>query len=228
MILDSPFLNHISVKEFPFLRSIKRETIDVFKLCDSPVEEYIDSAGVLADAKKAIKNRQYIDLVYDNATNETLAKVQPYKILYAKGNLYLVIKLADDSFNGGLRLLRVSFVKKIVILRSTFQKDPQIVNFLDNIQTLFTSYGASDYEVVVLALPSIAKYFRNKKHLKSQQILSDDSDGLKLSYKINNPMEIIPLVKTWLPDLIILSPEHIKKKMADITRVYQERIDKFS
>lgn len=220
VMIDSPLLNHFSAKDYPLLESIKREVNEIFYLCEPPIEEYFDTKNILRDLKKAIKNRQYINLIYNEPKVEKYNEVQPHKILFSKGNLYVAIKISNDDFNGGIRLLRVAFVDKVELLSHTYHRDIEIENFIKNTQTLFTSYGAKKYEVKVIVSPKIARHFRGKKHLRSQKILSEDEYGLLLSFEINNSMEIIPLVKTWLPELKIISPKKLKDEIDALIREY--------
>ena len=46
-------------------------------------------------------------------------------------------------------------------------------------------------------------------------------DGdLIISYQINSDMEIIPLIKTWIPHIKIISPNKLKKRIEDEIKKY--------
>ena len=55
------------------------------------------------------------------------------------------------------------------------------------------------------------KQFIVKKHLRSQEIIETREDGLLLRFKITNNMELLPLIKKWIPLIKIVSaPQHLK------------------
>jgi len=61
-----------------------------------------------------------------------------------------------------------------------------------------------------LASPKVAKYFKAdmKKLLTSQKFIEERSDGsVEFTLEYTQSMEILPLIKKWLPDLKILSPK---------------------
>ena len=71
---------------------------------------------------------------------------------------------------------------------------------------------------------SIKRFFKQKKFLSSQTILKED-DNLFLSYKITNDMEILPLVRKWLPNIKIISPKSTKDKFKNELQSYLQKLD---
>jgi predicted DNA-binding transcriptional regulator YafY len=58
----------------------------------------------------------------------------------------------------------------------------------------------------------IAKYFQRKPISKSQKVESLQQDGsMEVSVEITNDMEIIPLVKYWIPYIKVLAPLSVKE-----------------
>jgi len=50
-----------------------------------------------------------------------------------------------------------------------------------------------------------------KRHLKSQTFIKKNSDGsVEFSLEYTQPIEVLPLIKKWLPDLKILSPQSLE------------------
>ena len=52
-----------------------------------------------------------------------------------------------------------------------------------------------------------------KKVLSSQKFIQENQDGSVLfSLEYTQPIEILPLIQKWLPDLIILEPKELKQE----------------
>ena len=70
-----------------------------------------------------------------------------------------------------------------------------------------------------MAGKSCAKFFK-RRPLPTQSILSLNNDGsMEFGVKITHEMEILPLIKYWIPCLDILEPKWIKDMIIeDLTR----------
>ncbi|MDZ7817218.1 MAG: WYL domain-containing protein [Aliarcobacter sp.] len=95
--------------------------------------------------------------------------------------------------------------------------------FLKKFQTIFSNYKIETYEVVLEVDVSIKRFFKQKKFLSSQTILKED-DNLFVSYKITNDMEIFPLVRKWLPNIKIISPQPTKEKFINELMLYIKKV----
>src|SRR5690606_17909290 len=111
------------------------------------------------------------------------------------------------------------FVDKIDLYATTFKKEYEAEDFLKKFQTLFSNYKKEPFEVVLKIDESVKRFFINKKFLSSQTIL-ENKDDLIVSFKVTNSMEILPLVKKWLPNIKIVSPKEIKEQFEEELREY--------
>ena len=120
----------------------------------------------------------------------------------------------------GVEVCAIDFIKKDDRYRKV---DPQVEYFLENFQSLFSSFDGQPYEVQVKVMPNITRFFEVKKYLKSQKVLQKFDDGsLLLSFMINNENEILLLAKRWFPDFIILSPKWLKEEFDKLVRRYED------
>ncbi len=79
------------------------------------------------------------------------------------------------------------------------------------------------FEVRLFIDGSVAKYFERKPIL-GQRVEGRDSDGsLEVVVKITDAMEIIPLVKTWLPTIHVLEPEWLDEEIREDIEAYLEK-----
>ena len=191
---------------------------DIYHLKEYPFEELKNRN--LDTIKKAIKDRRYSDIDYESGDFFRFKNVKPLKLVFAEGNWYLAV-MTDDEINHGFKFLRLNFIKDFRLNPKTFQKDYNALRFIKEFRTLFTSYMEPDFEVIVEVSSSIARHFKVKKFIKSQQILEEKEDGsLKLRYIINNDLEILMLAKRWLPDMKILEPARIQNELENMCRKF--------
>ena len=89
------------------------------------------------------------------------------------------------------------------------------MDFLKNIQNAMTLYGKPKKVVRLKASGFAAKYFYEgmKPFLSSQKfekLLNDGSVIFTVEY--TQPMEVMPFIQSWLPNLTILEPQELKEK----------------
>ena len=176
---------------------------------------------------KSIKNRDYlsIDMTYPN---KKFNDVKPIRLLFLDNNWYLAFEYFDlEQKSKNFRLGRVAFIDKIEFSKDniysnkkTFQKKDldQYIEFLKNIQNAMTLYDVEAKTAKIKAIPFIAKYFKEdmKKFLSSQKFIEELDDGSVIfTVKYTQPLEILPFIQKWLPDLIILEPQELKDAYVD-------------
>ena len=67
-------------------------------------------------------------------------------------------------------------------------------------------------EVILKASAQIAYYFKRRITLPNQVIEKElESGELIISVKVANDMQIIPLIKYWIPELDVISPQSLLK-----------------
>jgi len=206
--INPKLLKYFNIEEKTLSKIIDDE---IFYIKSSPFEE-IMNFSLFSKIKKAIKYRQLVDLEYENDRYYFFDNVRPYKIMFANGNWYLIIH-SDDTFNGGVKFLRLNFIKSIKLQSKTFRRKPEILDFIKNFQSLMSDYDKPRFEVIVFVDNKVERHFKVKKFLDSQTILKDTKEGLVLRYYINNDNEILLLAKKWLPHMRILSPSYLQEKL---------------
>ena len=178
-----------------------------------------------------ISHRNYVTIYYalPHKTKECYAHSIPLKILYLAENWYLAVLTTHDILeNSAFKLLRINFIDQVKT--STFE--PKFFHednveklkadaFLKNIQSSFSKINTPTYHVTLQVHSSKARYFQNKKYLKSQKVIKTLEGGdVLVGYEISNDMEIIPIVQRWMPFARIVEPLRIKEKI-------EENIEKF-
>ena len=184
----------------------------------NPFEKLSLKRDLLFDIKNAIKNSRYTKIVYESDKKYIFDEAKILKIIFAEGNFYIAI-LTKEELNNGFKFLRLNFISDIKLYSNSFKKDIEAEYFIKNFQTLFSSYKEKTYEVILKINPSVKRFFLQKKFLSSQKII-ENKEYLTLSFEITNDMEILPLVKKWLPNIKIISPKTLKDKFNEELKSY--------
>ena len=192
----------------------------IYQFQNTPFEELgsIETKKSFNQLKTAVKNREYRTITFSD--NKTFHDVKCLKLLFLEGNWYIAYVPADD----GLRLGRISFIKSVSYSKKESSYQPKSVlkqmTFLkQTLQNPFTLYNKEIQTATLKALPKIAQYFDKgmKPFFSSQKYIKKLDDGsILFEVSFTQPMEILPFLQKWMPDLVILSPatlqnEYIKK-----------------
>lgn len=216
-IINPGFSNLLPTPHQKVDNKLQKELTQVFLIKGSP-SETLPSQETFDALKKAIKGRRYCHIVYDD---EWLNDIKPLKIIYCKGNWHLALINEHEKNNHGFRVIRVGFIKSIILHSKTFNKDLYAENFLLATQSFLEGYKVAPYEVVVAIAPSIEKYFRQKQFSRTQQILETLPNGwIKISYHITSNDFLLMLVRRWFPDMIILEPYEAKVEFDTLVEQY--------
>lgn len=189
-------------------RFSNEDSIFLFK---NHIFENIENKGIFNNLKDAIKNREYKNLVFKY--EEEVKDVKCIKLVFIDNNWY--IAYVDDK--NILKLGRVHFIKNIKpSYKNTFQESTVLEHkrFLkDKLQNSMTLYDKDFQTATIKAMPTIAKYFEAdmKRFFPTQYFIKKEDDGSVIfQVKYTQPMEILPFIQRWLPDLVIQEPQSLK------------------
>jgi len=156
--------------------------------------------------ESAIENHIKIDIEYEGKG----ITLFPYKITAFEGIWYL---LADGIKDDSIQNYMLSRIDKWELTGEQFEPIDNLMEIIDDMESAHSNEGR-EQEVVVKVNANIADYFKYKKHLKSQDILEQDAEGnLIISYDITHHEDVDNLIKSWLPDIEVLSPASFKERI---------------
>jgi predicted DNA-binding transcriptional regulator YafY/predicted kinase len=191
---------------------------DIF-LFKNTIFETVQNQEIFNNLKTAIKANEYRIIKLKDAKEQ---EVKCIKLVFVDNNWYLAYVDSDDA----LRLARVSFIESVKYAsKNSFQKSSikKHLNELETkLQNAMTRFDKEQQIATIKATSQVAKYFEKdmKKFLLSQEFqekLDDGSVIFTVSY--TQPLEILPFIQKWLPDLIILEPQELKEH-------YKEKLQK--
>ncbi len=197
-----------STKANKLLSKIKNESLNpIYAKLD--MEDIGDKLQEVQELEIAISNKKQIKCDYDFEGYRKELDLKPLKIANYEGFWYLI---ALDSRNDILKKYYLKSIKNIQLSDKIFKNTAKLDRLLENSISIWFSQNTEPYRVVLNISSDVAKYFKRKPISKSQITESVYEDGsMDISVEISNDMEIIPLVKYWIPHIKVLEPISVKE-----------------
>ncbi len=166
------------------------------------IEDIGDRLDDLQHIEKAIKNKTELTFSYENEREGTFrTNIQPLKIVNYEGFWYL-LALKDKR-------VQKYYLKTLSNIEETnivFEVEDNIEELLKNSINIWFKSDVEPFEVKIYADAVATKYFK-RRALPTQTIETLSKDGtMEFTVNITDEMEIIPIVKYWLPHLRVLEP----------------------
>jgi len=175
------------------------------------IEDISDKINDINILEIAIKNKKEIESTYIHNNNQRYKTIlQPLKIVNYEGFWYLVALK-----EGEVRKYYLKELLNIKIRDREFIVDTKIDELLNNSISIWFNQDTEPFLVKLHASKLATKYFK-RRPLPTQIIeaLSED-DTMEFVIKITHEMEILPIIKYWIPHLHVLEPKWLR----DIVRV---------
>ena len=164
---------------------------------------------------KAIQEHSQIGFIYKGEPR----LVQPYRLIHHHGSWYLAAVRKDQ-----LRTYRISHIQltHYPYEYSQFIPDQNIEKLVEDDDSIW--FGQDKQEIILSIDSQVAFYFKQRSILPEQQIVRELGDGgLLVSSKINHDMQLLPLIRFWIPHLKIVNPERLQDEMEKGLKEYLER-----
>ena len=161
---------------------------------------------------KAIQEQRQIGFLYKGESR----LVQPYRLIHHHGSWYLAAVRKDQ-----LRTYRISHIQ---LMHATheypqFIPDQDIVKVVEDDDSIW--FGQDKQEIILSIDSQVAFYFKQRSILPEQQIVRELGDGgLLVSSKINHDMQLLPLIRFWIPHIKIVNPERLQAEVEKGLREY--------
>jgi len=201
---------------FKELEQFTKNTKHVFQFKNTPFEDTatLEEKEIFKTLKRAVKNREYVKISF-KGNEVSQDNLKCLKLIFMEGNWYLAYVNTQDT----LRFGRISFIEKVEYASKVESFQPTSVkkqmDFLKNIQNAMTLYGKSKKIARLKASSFAAKYFHEgmKPFLSSQKFEKMLDDGsVVFTVEYTQPMEVLPFIQSWLPNIAILEPQELKEK----------------
>ncbi len=200
---------------FKELEEFTNKTKHVFQFKNTPFEDIksLEEKEVFKRLKSAVEHREYRKIKF-KGRDEAQDNLKCLKLMFMDGNWYIAY-IEDDQ----LRFGRINFIEKVEYASNIGSFQPSSVkkqmDFLQTVQNSMTRYDKPTKIARLQAKPFIAKYFDEdmKKFMLSQKFEKKLDDGsIVFTVEYTQPIEILPFIQGWLPNLLILEPEGLKEQ----------------
>lgn len=182
------------------------------------IEDISDKLKEIQLLESAIKDKKIIDAVYDFEKYKKEVSIKPLKIVNFEGFWYLV---GLDSRNDTLKKYYLKNISSIKLLDENFATTSKIDELLKNSISVWFQEDNEPFEVKLHISKVISKFFKRKPISPNQIIESLYDDGsMDIVIRITHEMEILPIVKYWLPHIKILEPIWITEILEDELKMY--------
>ena len=185
------------------------------------IEDISDKLSDIQILEHAIKSRTEVRCTYDDDKHSPYeTTIQPLKIANFEGFWYLLAMR-----EGVLKKYYLKNISHTTMLESHFHVDASIDRRLDDALSVWFQEDVEPFDVVLHADKVAAKYFR-RRPLPTQRTESLSEDGaMEFSVRITHEMEILPIIKYWIPHLHIISPDWIRERIEEEVADYQRTLD---
>lgn len=204
-----------AIASHKLLSKIKNEEFNPIytKLNIEDISDRFDDVHLI---EKAIKEKTELECSYENEREGTFrTNIQPLKIVNYEGFWYLVA--ARDGYIEKYYIKTLSNIKQTAI---TFITDDKIEELLENSINIWFKSDIEPFEVKIYADKTAAKYFL-RRQLPTQKIETLSKDGtMEFIVRITDEMEIIPIIKYWLPHLKVIEPLWIQEMVYEDLKSY--------
>ncbi len=181
-------------------------------------EDLRDKEKLFGALEKAIYDRKQICFDYaKEGSLKSYSEIAPYKLINHKGIWYLTAVDADK-----LKSFSFSKIQHLKVLDTVFDWDAAIDSKISSDDGIW--HSDTQREVVLKATPEVAGYFKRRKLIGNQVIEKELADGsLIISAKVSHDKQILPIVRYWMPNLTIISPESLQTELMQGLKAYLER-----
>ncbi|MEA2018972.1 MAG: WYL domain-containing protein [Campylobacterota bacterium] len=179
------------------------------------MEDISNEIDNLVQYEDAIINSNTIKITYCTEKKSEDIKINPIKIVNFEGFWYIV---ATDV-NNKLKSYRIKNCQLLKIYKTTFKIPKTVEAILNNAISIWFSDN-KPFKVTLQIDNHVARFFKDKPISATQKIISEDDKYLVVSVMATSDWEIIPIVKSYIPFIKVLSPVRIQETVVEEARKF--------
>lgn len=164
------------------------------------------------DIVYAIERRKKLRVRYASVNGEKDRVLRPVKLLASEAFFYMLAS-ADGGEAGKFAKYRVDRIKKLEILPDEFDPPPPalVKKFIGAATSIWGVNDGKKTAVTLKARGAAADFLQNKELLPGQKVSRPAPDGsVTVKAVIHHPMEVVPLVLHWMPEITIAEPAELR------------------
>ena len=204
-----------STKAHKLLSKIKNEDFNPI-YTKLNIEDISDKFGEIQVLETAIKEKKEVNCSYNDEKHDVYnTTIQPLKIVNFEGFWYLIALRGE--------VLKKYYLKNISNPKMTdkaFETDNELDTLLDESISIWFQRDIEPFEVKLFADKSATKFFK-RRPLPTQAVESLNTDGtMEFVVRITHEMEILPIVKYWLPHVRVVKPQWLQDMVDEDLKQY--------
>jgi predicted DNA-binding transcriptional regulator YafY len=101
----------------------------------------------------------------------------------------------------------------------SFQHSKEILKQLETEESIW--FGQDKQEAILTISAEVADHFRQRSLLPHQQIVKEmDNGGLLMSSQYVSSVQLLSLIRYWMPHIHVVSPESLQSELMDGLKGY--------
>jgi len=203
-------------KSHELLAKLKNEDLNSPIFAKLNIEDITDKLKEIQFIEQSIKDKTVIECSYDDEKHGVYkTTLKPLKIANYEGFWYL-IALKNET----LKKYYLKNITNVKLTEDSFTHNSKLSDLLDNSISIWFNQYTEPFEVKIYANKIATKYFK-RRPLPTQSIETLSQDGtMEFVIKITHEMEILPIIKYWLPHMRIIEPQWIQDKIDEDLKGY--------
>jgi predicted DNA-binding transcriptional regulator YafY len=203
-----------------FVRTLLDRPIDSALTVQGPSAEGLDSAQsrTFRQIEDAIRLQRCIGFSYSKPEGDKhYAHIAPYRLIN-HGGIWYMAALDGDC----IKAFTFTKIDRLLVSDEAFERVARIEQLLKDEDSIWLNTHKT--EVVLKVSAQVAGYFRRSRLIGAQKIEKELEDGgLIISGRIAHSNQILPTVRYWIPNIWIISPEHLQTEVEQQMRDYLEK-----
>ena len=178
--------------------------------------ETIDNENLFNQIVATIMDKIAISFSYTNKKNLSSSKnVYPLKVSNMLGFWYL---LAYDLEDEKIKTFYIKSITNLTVLNESFLNVQEMQSLSKKTASIRSPWYSSEEKSVLLRVTDEAMLYLKRKNDIRLKIIEEDTSELLIEMNYYNDMEVLTLVKKWLPFITIIDDKHLKQKLQDILK----------
>ena len=178
-------------------------------------EDLSTHAGVFSQLEEAVSFNCVVSLeLLKDRQKKTYCAVQPYRLINTKGIWYLAA-----VHDGRLKTFGVGKIRSVHVQTEVFLRDKNVDAAIQTEEGIW--HSPQSQKVLLSVSPQAAEYFKRRQLIPHQKVTHEAADGtLTIETTVGHPIQILPIVRYWIPSVRILSPEDWNEHLVEQLSCY--------
>lgn len=151
-------------------------------------------------------------------------KVDPIKLYTQSGRWYII---ARDYKDDTVKTFLLSRIENFKVTNEPISLTTEMLNEAEEMKNVWTSREKQEILVRLYVKPDVLSYIEDIKIHYTQEIVEYHYDGgAEIHCTITHKLEILPTIKSWLPNIHILEPKWLWEELMRDLEFYRDDDDR--